>query len=239
MARASCARSRIVTQMAGCERVGVIGNQQLEARSRAVWANQNSMPSRFSRLDEIAEKRQGVVECSMTFTLTTTSTSRSAGRLDAVPCQTLQPAALACATASGDGSHPASVVDGHSSLSARSSDPLPQPTSSTDCGCGTCAVRGKPERSIARRAAAFDAPAARQRARERKASSRVRTSRDALASGSTPIRNRGRRASAVGPAGRASRWPLTADRPRAAPPTDRCRRRRTYQTGHSHRSGPI
>ena len=37
------------------------------------------------------------------------------GRLDAVACQTLQPAAVACATASADGSHPISAADGHSS----------------------------------------------------------------------------------------------------------------------------
>ena len=30
--------------MAGCERVGVIGNQQLEVRARAVWADEDEHP---------------------------------------------------------------------------------------------------------------------------------------------------------------------------------------------------
>ena len=44
MARAELHPFEDRCQMAGCERVGVIGDQQLEARPRAVWADQDEHP---------------------------------------------------------------------------------------------------------------------------------------------------------------------------------------------------
>ena len=93
-----------------------------------------SMPSAASAPRSPRRNASGSAVCSMTFTDTTRSARRRPGRSAAVPCHRRRPGAAPCATLSADGSQPARRAAGQRSPSASSSDPLPQPTSSTRAG---------------------------------------------------------------------------------------------------------
>src|SRR5262245_1561632 len=80
-------------------------------------------------------KRMGSKECSTTFTDSTISAvSSERSPHSRKPQVTERPASFACFAASAAGSMPANEADGQIERNAKSSAPLPQPTSNTDDG---------------------------------------------------------------------------------------------------------